>query len=632
LPLAWLDILQAKHVWVLLNIGLLIAVVHLLSKTCDLPLRKTWLIALLAVLPLRNDLALGQMHLVVFALLVVGWHFHMRGKQVASGCCIALAGALKIYPLFYCFYFLVKKRWRAVGAAAATAVGCGALCLVLFGETATTTYLWRQLPRLLNGEAIDPYTAVLASSSAMFHRIFLFDPELNPHPLVSSPLLYAAVYALWQALLTTTVVSRLRWEFRPDDRETIEWCAFLTLLMFLSSAPSTYHFVALIGAAVPTYAIIERIRPRLSWPFLAIYAIACNARNIVPAGALSSTFVALLMPKLWAGVGLIILYVVVLSPPLLRSVKSDGLPSGFAVHNDDQRRYRREIYCVFAALFPALWLIGFASSLRHLKSMEITQSRRIAEVDGARMRTQPRATAQGIYYVAMLDTGYKVLRDGVPVHDASAEDELSYAADREGRILWIETATSAGSTITEVGPNNNASTGCGIQNAESPALSQDGNSLAFIREEHGHGSLWIADTHSCGTSEQPVRVTLPDIDVRAVSGAPEGHFVFSAITAQGPAVFLVSRDTAAEVLLRPGANVKSIAISNDRDAILLMILIAEHWQVVNESLEAHTVRQLTYGACNATDPSWEGIHTIIYATDCGRGMGLTTLAEITSNR
>ena len=96
LPFVWLDIMQAKHAWVLLNIGILIATVHVLSKTCGLPPRKTWLIALLAVLPLRNDLANGQMHLVVFALLVLGWRFHMRGKQVASGCCIALAGALKI--------------------------------------------------------------------------------------------------------------------------------------------------------------------------------------------------------------------------------------------------------------------------------------------------------------------------------------------------------------------------------------------------------------------------------------------------------------------------------------------------------------------------------------------------------
>ena len=632
LPFVWLDIMQAKHAWVLLNIGILIATIHVLSKTCGLPSRKTWLIALLAVLPLRNDLAIGQMHLVVFALLVLGWRFHMRGKQVASGCCIAFAGALKIYPLFYCFYFLVKKRWRALGAAVATTAGCGAACLALFGKTATQIYLWRQLPRLLNGEALNPFLTSSTSAAAMFHRLFLFEPEWNPHPLVSSPFLYAAFYALWQALLAATVVSHIRRRFKPDERETIEWCAFLTLLMFLSSTPETYHFVALIGAAAPTYAILEKFRPRLSWLFLAIYAIACNARNIVPSGSNPAVFAALLIPKLWAGVGLIVFYVVVLSSPPIRDKQSMKILSGIGSRLEGQAQRRHGVSTVFGILLPALWLVGFASSFGHLKSMDLNHSRKIIETDGAWMRTEPQTTAQGLYYVAMLDTGYRVLRDGVPADDVQGEDELSYAVDREGTTLWIEIATSAGPAIRTLESDNGGRAGCEIQDAESPALSQDGKSLAFIREESARGSLWIADPHSCNSPEHPLRVTPPDIDVRAVNGAPEGHFVFSAMTPQGTAAFLVSRSTAPELLLLPGASVDSLALSGDGDTILLSALANEHWQLLSQSLRTHIVRQLTAGGCTSNDPSWTNVKTIIYATDCGRAMGWTTLAEMGYDR
>ncbi len=632
LPFVWLDVLQAKHVWVLLNVGILCAMIHVLSKACGLPARTTWLIALLASIPLRNDLALGQMHLVVFALLVLGWRFHLHGKQVASGCCIALAGALKIYPLFYCFYFLVKKRWNALGAAIATTAACGAACLVLFGKTATNVFLWRQLPRLLNGEALNPYLTSATSAAAMFHRLFLFEPEWNPHPLVSSPFLYAAFYALWQALLAITVISQIRRRFEPDEREIVEWCAFLNLLMFLSSTPETYHFVVLIGGAVPTYAILRRLRPRLSWLFLALYAVACNARNIVPGGSNPAALAALLMPKLWAGVGLIVLYVVFLPSTPTPSALSHRSFSGIPGQIGGQFHRRLGVFTAFGIPLLALWLIGFASSLRHLKSMGLDRSRDIVEADRAWMRTEPRATAQGLYYVAMLDTGYKVLRDGSPVDGIPGEDELSYAVDRTGRSLWIEIATSAGLEIRESNSSDDGRTGCEIKNAESPALSWDGSSLAFIREESGRGSLWIADSHHCDNSDQPLRVTPPDIDVRAVNGAPEGHFIFSAITAQGPTVFRVSRGTAPETLLRTGANPDALAVSGDGDTILLSETVREHKQLISESLSTHVVQQLTAGGCNSSDPSWTNEKTLIYATDCGRAMGWTKLAEIGQDR
>lgn len=628
LPLAWLPLLQAKHLWVLLNVVLLIALAWMLSRTTGLPLRKTGLIALLAVIPLRSNFALGQMHIVVLALLIAGWRFHLRGKQVASGCCIALAGALKIYPLFYCFYFLIKRRWRALSAVIATTAVCLMLCWLVFGGPATSTFLLRQLPRLLNGEAVDPFNISRTSASAMFHRVFLFDPELNPHPLLSSPLLFAASYSLWQALLTGLVLSRMRANFRPDQRETLEWCAFLTLLMFLSSAPSTYHFVVLIGTAVPTYRILEIDRPRLSWLFLAVYVVACNGQNLVRHGSLPTVFTALLIPKLWAGVGLLIIYVAVLSS---RGLKDEDWAKEVSSRSSNRKGEHSRWFgnhAVFGPLVAALWLVGVATTWAHVRFLGMDNSRRIMEKDQAWMRTEPQATAQGLYYVAMLDTGYMILRDGAPIRDVPVGDELSYATDRDGQHLWIETESSTGSAITEVGAVDNDPVRCVIDDAESPALTQDGDSLAFIREERGHGSLWVADPHACGSPGPPVRVTPTNIDVRSVSGAPEGRFVFSALTDQGPAVFVVSHSRRPEVLLRPGSVVDSVAASGDGETLILSERILGRLQLVSESLGTYAARQLTSGDCNATTPWWKDTNTVIYATDCGRGMGFTTLVQI----
>ncbi len=624
LPLAWLSALQAKHAWILLNIAFLIAAIHVLSKESSLSLRRAWLVALLALLPLRNDFALGQMHLIVFALLVLAWRFHIQGKQVASGCCIALAGMLKIYPLFYCFYFVVKKRWRALGTAAATSLACGGISMALFGATATKIFIGRQLPRLLNGEALDPFLASATSATTMFHRLFFFEPEWNPHPLAYSPFLYAALYALWQALPTAAVVAQLRRGFAPDQRETIEWCSFLTLLMFLSSQPETYHFVALIAAAVPTYAILRKVGPRLSFLYLGIYAIVCNARNISSHSWLAPVLTIVLIPQLWAGLTLIIIYVAVLSSPRFLFADPAKMTSNFVSSNQDVRDRRLSVFAAFSLLFPALCLLTFASLFGHLKSMALTHSHSIVEPDGAWMRAKPQATVQGLYYVALLNTGFKILHDGFSVYGGTGEDQLDYAVNREGTTVWIETATNAGPVIAELVGGRVV---CDIQNGESPVPSHDGSSLALIREERGRGSLWIADARSCGSLKHPLRITSPKMDVRAVGAMSKGQFVFSAMTKQGPVVFLVSPGRQIEEVLRPGADVESMAVSEDGESIVMSELLNEHWELINESLRTHAVHRITSGECNSTDPFLKDVHSMLYATDCGRSMGLSTVVE-----
>lgn len=620
LPLAWLNAVQAKHAWILLNLAVLILAVYVLSKECGLPQKRAWLIALLAALPLRNDFALGQMHLIVFALLVLGWRFHVRGKQTASGFCIALAGALKIYPLFYCFYFLIKKRWRAFGAAIATSLACGGVSVALFGVTATKVFVGRQLPRLLNGEALNPFLASTTSATTMFHRLFVFEPEWNPHPVVYSVFLYAALYALWQALPAAAIVSHLRREFVSDQRETIEWCSFLALLMFLSSQPETYHFVVLIAAAVPTYAVLRGRRLWLSVLYLGIYAIVCNARNFSPHSWLAPVITIILIPKLWAGLTLIALYIAVLRSYFLRSTAPNTATFKFI-----STRTVPEGLVTLGVLVPALWGMAFASSFRHARSMMLTHANRIIESDGAWMRVKPQATAHGLYYVGALDAGYRILRDGVPVYGENADDQMDYAASRDGMTLWIETASNAGPVIEKLVAGK---VQCEMWNGELPRSSTDGSSLAFIREDQGRGSLWIADARSCEALQNPVRVTPPEMDVRAVSAMAGDQFVFSAMTTVGSEVFSVSRGTRVQPILRASADIEAMAVSQDGESIVLSELVGEQWQLVRVSLRTHTAQQMTYGACNATDPYLKDDRSTLYATDCERSMGVSTLAEI----
>lgn len=627
IPLVSLKVLVAKRVWIVLNLGLLVLSVDFLRRATGLPLVRTWLIALLAVIPLRTCFALGQMHLLVCALLIAAWYFHVRGKQLASGCCIAVAGALKIYPLFFCVYLLIKRRRRALGTAVAVSTFLVLLCCVVFGRPAMVTFLGEQLPRTMQGEGNNPFFWSATSSSAMFHRLFLYEPELNPRPLISSPGLYAALYPLWQAFFAAPIFLAIRPGFQDRDRETLEWCSFLTLLLFLSTAPATYHFVTLIAAAVPTYAIVRRTHKLFGVGFLVVYAVACNASNIVI--KLSSGHESVFVAKLWAGVGLILIYTWLLFfIPRESAAQTEKIP--VPPLNRPKSRWQPVLrYAGAGIVIAAIWLGGMTSAWHHLRSLSIDNSRKLHAPDDAWLRTTPQETSAGLFYLAMLHTGYQALRDGIPVGE-SANDELSFAVDRTGRELWIELADANGSHIVRSVAGGVPPGGCVINNAESPALAADDQTLAFIRESNGHGSLWMTNARTCvnGVNADALRVTPQNIDVRALNASENGQFTISAVTSQGNEMFIVSPTGTTRQILQSSAPFGASDISTDGNRLVLSQLIANRWQLVSVDLVSHLRKQLTSSDCNSEAPKWKDSRTILYATDCERGNGLTALAEI----
>jgi len=58
-----------------------------------------------------------------------------------------------------------------------------------------------------------------------------------------------------------------------------------------------------------------------------------------------------------------------------------------------------------------------------------------------------------------------------------------------------------------------------------------------------------------------------------------------------------------------------------------------NWQLWLLALPGGERRRLTNADCNAISPAWRpDSKTLIYATDCGRGVALTALAELQLNR
>jgi len=339
------------------------------------------------------------------------------------------------------------------------------------------------------------------------------------------------------------------------------------------------------------------------------------------------------VPKLWAGVSLILIF----SSLLLRAPHGSITQRARAIQRLlylDNSRTQLVLSRAFAvAMTAAVWLSGFLSAWHHMQTLSIDNSRKLVMNDRAFLRTTPQVTSAGIYYVAMLDSGYRVMHDGVPVTAGKVADELSFAVDREGRDLWIETADSRGSRITRITLGGAAPGRCVIDDAEAPALFEDGNTLAFIRENKGHGSLWITGTQSCGVSgPEAIRITPDDIDVRAVNSSPDGKFLVSAITPLGAELFSVLRTSTMDPVLQSPMAFGSSGLSQDGKRLVTSQLVANRWQLAIFDHARNLNYPITFGDCNSETPMWKDSRTILYATDCERGNGLTTIAEITFDK
>jgi hypothetical protein len=95
IPLAWLDVLEAKRIWLVVNLAVLATSLFELQRLTSLGTRHVVLIALLAIIPLRNNFVLGQMHLVVLGLLVLAYWFDTRkmcgfSQGLSNALCLVL--------------------------------------------------------------------------------------------------------------------------------------------------------------------------------------------------------------------------------------------------------------------------------------------------------------------------------------------------------------------------------------------------------------------------------------------------------------------------------------------------------------------------------------------------------------
>jgi Glycosyltransferase family 87/WD40-like Beta Propeller Repeat len=624
-PLAWLPALAAKRVWLVLNLALLAATIGLLRAMSAMPARRIALIAFASVLPLRTNFLYGQQHVLLLFLLALAAWLDRRRNEAASGAVLAFAAVLKLYPALFAVFFAVQRRWRG---AASLLLGVAVLAWVgvaLLGFEPFRVYALSIVPRALAGEGVDPYVGT-ASPSSLLRRLFVAEPDLNPQPLLACRTAYAITQPLLQAVLLASglwLVGR-----RSDDRarEGVEWGSFVALSLVLSTAVSSYHFCVLIMATVLTIDfLVGAGRPRAAAAIAALHVLVCLPWGGVTAGAAGATGGWILVFGFLRAYAMLAYWVV--------------LVVAVAPFAELRARPARAMALASPCLLVAI--SGIASNARHLASELDAPGERVPDLPRSPVIGAPAVGAGGVYFSRFSLEGWRVERvpAGAAVVAPPRVDLFSPAvAPAKGSALWLEVASRSSRVVriatgaAEVDANDGF---LEVEDGEQPAVSPDGRWLAFLREVRGRGALWLVD-RGADAGESKSRATPP----RQVTGATHDVLEF-AVLGDGGLVY-AARDGRSVGLFRvdpgPGGSIAPLpaerparypAVSPDGRWLAYSHEERGAWQLQLLDLRDGGRSRVTNAECNSTSPAWspDGA-SLVYASDCGRGVEQTGLRRI----
>ena len=600
LPLTYLPVLQAKRVWILLNLGFLVGSTFVLYRAAEIPFRWVVLISLLCLYPLQVNFWLGQYYVLLLFLICSSYYAFRSGRELLSGILMSIAACLKILPLLFLLLFIRRKEWRAtlgfvLGCLVLTSISVG-----LFGVEVHRVYLFEVFPRTILGDLLSPYSIHWNSFSALWHRLFLYEPELNPMPVLGSVAFYVMAQVLTWAALCFGFFG-----FSDADShrfEELQWAAFTSLLLLLSPMPAPYQYCLLIFTGVLGVDWFWSWgKRRHAMVFLLLFVFTCAP---LPA-RVASVFV---LQRL---AGNLLLYVFVL----------------WALYGQKKESLRVNWRWVPIAAVNVALLATFC--LWTLQGRKEDFGHRIPGFASGYRSTHPVQTQDRILWVrsASYKDGSKLAARDINggLDQQYDESALAVTADGSGSSVYAEHAGET-SLIVRLLPATHELLPMQFTEGQQPVLSRGGRWLAVLRQQSGQSEVWLFDLQE----NKPPRLMLGGefnpLEFTVLQG---GDLIASAGQVSEPHLVFVDRGMGSVKQLegvKEPARYPSISPDSKRLAYGHRLFGA--WRLYVLDLTTGAEEELTHGDCNATSPSWVDSRTILYATDCGRGLGMTAIAAV----
>ena len=604
-PLAGLAPLTAKHVWILTNLMLLVPLGWLLRSMTGLTYRRIALAFALSV-PLYRNLEYGQFYVLLLLLIVAACWSYLRGFRALAGVLVALAAACKIFPILFFVFFLQRRDWRALIWGVATVLTAAGISVAVFGWNVHRTYLHEILPWALHGGGLQPYVTS-ASISGVLHYLFLSEPQWNPHPWHYSPLCYALLLPALQMLAIAPAILVIRSEDSTRSRVLLEWSALLTASLTISTIPASYNFVLMV---LPVCVMAAELLRRRWYIWLAVLLVVYLGIGFpMPSPhRMMGPAILLYVPRLPLMFALLFgIYMLLWRDPSAKRASQDWT------------RYAWASAMAVSVVFSAF------STFHRERAVRREYAYRLPLQAQGFLNAGPRPAGRGVRYIAFALSGYRLVMEDQNARSVnpsvnSPEDDLSFTSGF-GHV-WVERSPSPRSQIVDVREPAHIV----INDAHEPMVSADGQSLAFLRNDHGQGRLMVRGAFQSNISTD-VALTSPRLDVYEASFLSEKEYAFSAVERGRPPQIYLSDATHANAPLELGES-RYPALSPDGRWMAYSRLDHGGWNLWLRDQRNGATRRVADVPCNQTEPAWvDDSKTLIYSTDCGRSLWFTAVAR-----
>jgi hypothetical protein len=147
LPLSLLTYQQAAVAWFLFEISCVFLAVYLLLRWLRGPsgLMMTAFITLLLLgwSPIWVELTTGQLMTLLLVLLISAWQALRSGQAIKGGLFLGAVVALKLMAWPIIIFLVIRKNWRAVGAAGVAVAAANLVAALLMGFDRAVYFYWK---------------------------------------------------------------------------------------------------------------------------------------------------------------------------------------------------------------------------------------------------------------------------------------------------------------------------------------------------------------------------------------------------------------------------------------------------------------------------------------------------------
>ncbi len=604
-PLTGFVPLTAKHIWILLNLVLLVPICWMLRSMTRLSYQRIALVFSLSI-PFYRNLQFGQFYVLLLLLIVAAAWAYLRGYRALAGVLVAIAASCKIFPVLFFVFFLQRRDWRALIWGAITGVVAACVSVAVFGWNVHRIYLLEILPWALHGEAMPPYVPT-ASISGVLHRLFLLEPQWNPHPWHSSPLCYALLQPAFQMLVLAPAILLIRKADSTRSRILLEWSALLTASLTISTIPASYNFVLMALPMCVVATVLFRDR-RYRWLAALLFAYICMGLPVPVPNRPIGLGILLYEPRL------------PLMVCMLSGIYALLWRDGFVrISARDWTSY------AWAAAMAISVILSTRSTFLRERAVRREYAYRLPLPTQGFLNADPQSSGTSISFIAFTLSGYHLVtadKNAVSVDppEDSPNDDLSFAHGF-GHV-WVERGLSPHSQIVEIrNPSHIV-----INDAREPMLSSDGQNLAFVHDDHGRGRLMVRTAFQSNAANE-VALTSSSLNVYEASFLSKREYAFAAAEGQhSPQIFLTDA-THLNTPLTLGES-RYPALSPDGRWIAYSHFEHGAWNLWIRDQGTGVTRRIADEPCNQIQPSWEDdSKTLLYSTDCGRSLWFTAVSR-----